>query len=166
MDLVHVPRRLRTGLRRVEAVRRGVETVDGREAREVRVVLNPDRTDELAARTEPLSHEDADAVSPLNDPAATGIRLWLSTETGLPLRIRVTVSRSRHLGPDLTGRFSDDVSYRPMTPARPNRKPSRARTPVRSPNRATLDRPSRRSAVSAHPPRVGHATLARRPVRR
>jgi hypothetical protein len=98
----------------------GVETVDGREAREVRVVLNPGRTDELAARTAPLSDEDAETVSPLNDPAATDVRLWLSTETGLPLRIRTTVSRSRLLGPDLDGRFSYDVAYRPTTPARPN----------------------------------------------
>jgi hypothetical protein len=100
----------------------GVETVDGRQAREVRVVLHPGRTDELAARTDPLAgDDDDDRISPLTDPGATDVRVWIATETGLPLRVRVSMERSRLLGPDVTARFTHDVAYGPTTAPLPER---------------------------------------------
>jgi hypothetical protein len=101
----------------------GVETVNGRRAREVRVVLNPGRTADLAARAAALEGDgrDDDQISPLTAPEATDVRVWISTESGLPLRLRVSVERSRLLGPDVTGRFTYDVAYGPTTPARPDR---------------------------------------------
>jgi hypothetical protein len=102
----------------------GVETVDGRRAREVRVVLNPARTGELAARTAPLRDEDdadPDRVSPLTDPGATEIRAWFATESGLPLRFRVSVERSRLLGADVVARATYDVTYGPTSVSLPGR---------------------------------------------
>lgn len=100
----------------------GVETVGGRRAREVRVVLNPGRTDELAARTAPLEDDAGDdEISPLTAPGATDMRVWISTDSGRPLRLRVSVGRSQLLGPDVTARFTYDVTYGPTTAPLPNR---------------------------------------------
>jgi hypothetical protein len=101
----------------------GVESVNGREAREVRVVLNPSRTDELAARSAPLERVDAgdDQLSPLTTPEATDMRLWIATESGRPLRLHVSVERSQLFGPDVTAQLTYDVVYGPTTPPQPNR---------------------------------------------
>ncbi|MEF8890357.1 MAG: hypothetical protein V5A31_03430 [Haloferacaceae archaeon] len=100
----------------------GVETVGGRQAREVRVVLNPSRTDELAARTAPFEDDAGDdQISPLTAPEATDMRVWISTASGRPLRLRVSVERSQLLGPDVTAQFTYDVAYGPTTAPLPNR---------------------------------------------
>ena len=42
-------------------------------------------------------------------------------ETERPLRVRVSMARSRLLGPDVTARFTCDVAYGPTTAPLPDR---------------------------------------------
>lgn len=105
----------------------GVETVDGERAREIRLVLNPQRVFDLGSRTAPLTEEDAEGVggerqvSPLTAPEASDIRVWVSTETGRPLRFRIALDRSRFGGADVSARFTYDIAYGPTPVAMPNR---------------------------------------------
>jgi hypothetical protein len=105
----------------------GVETVDGERAREIRLVVNPRRASDLGSRTAPLTEGDAEGVggegqvAPLTAPEASDIRLWVSTETGRPLRFRVAIDRSRVGGADVSARFTYDIAYGPTPVAMPNR---------------------------------------------
>ncbi|WP_435063644.1 hypothetical protein [Halobaculum sp. EA56] len=100
----------------------GVESVDGEPAREVRVVLHPGRTDDLAQRTASLpGAHDGSRISPLTAPGSADVRVWISTESGLPLRFEIRIDRSRLGGADVTARFTYDVTYEPATVSLPNR---------------------------------------------
>lgn len=99
----------------------GVTTVDGVRARELRVVVNPRKVDDLAARSPDLGEgSDRSGVGSVRSFANADIRVWVATDTGLPRKVVVEAERGGLGQPEVQGRFVYRVSYESVTVPRPN----------------------------------------------